>query len=135
MSDERVAPNIYRTPYGWRVYVKRDQKLQPKRFPPETTLEQLQAFVAGFQEETTRLAEQRQRLALEHRGTFGADAARYLELKVVKALRSYTDRKREITKWVDAFGKRPRASITARDIDEQLQAWFDAGASPASVNK
>lgn len=132
-SDIRVAPHIYRSGHGWRVYVRRDGKLAPKRFSADYTLEQLQAFVQDFKDESATLARERRAAAAARAGTFAGDADRYLKLKVVKAMPSYADRQREIARWVTAFGSRPRGTITARDIDEQLQAWHDAGSG--SVNK
>jgi len=131
----RVAPNIYRTPHGWRVYVRRDGVLHPVRFKPDTTLEQLQAYVDQFKDQSATLREERRATAAAHAGTFAGDAARYLALVVVTAMPSYTDRVRQIGRWVKAFGKRPRGAITARDIDEQLQAWRTAGDAASTVNK
>ncbi len=135
MSDVRVAPNIYRTPRGWRVYVRRKNVLHPKRFPASFTLEQLQAYVDDYRAESARLQEQRREEQKAHAGSFAADAKTYLVLRAVKAMPSYTDRTREIDRWTKAFGRRPRSTITARDIDEQLQAWRDEGLAAASVNK
>jgi integrase len=131
--DTRVAPHIYRSRHGWRVYVRRDGRLRPVRFKGDATLEQLQQFVDSYKKETARLKKQQRAAAAERAGTFAADAARYLKLKVVKAMESYADRTREITRWVDVFGGRPRGTITESDINEQLQAWYDAGSR--SVNK
>ncbi|HEV8474606.1 MAG TPA: hypothetical protein VGR82_17645 [Methylomirabilota bacterium] len=133
--EVRVAPNIYRTPHGWRVYVKRDGVQQSRRFPPDTSLEDLQRYVRGFKEESDRIHEERRRQKADDAGTLAADAARYLQLKTVRAMPSYLDRTREIQRWIAAFGTRARSSITARDIDEQLQAFVDAGLSGSTVNK
>jgi hypothetical protein len=135
VKDVRVAPNIYRTPHGWRVYVKRDGVLKPRRFKPDVTLEQLQRYVATFKEETDRIREERRTVDAERKGTFAADGARYLALKVVKAMPSYSDRKFQIERWSKVFGSRPRSTITARDIDEQLHAFVDDGLSGSTVNK
>jgi integrase len=133
--EVRVAPNIYRTPHGWRVYVKRAGILKPKRFPPDATLESLKEFVESFRQESQRLTEVRRKEAAEHAGTFAADADRYLALKVVHAMPSHADRVREITHWRTVFGRRPRGTITAGAIDEQLQALFDSGYAGSTVNK
>jgi site-specific recombinase XerD len=134
-KETRVAPNIYQTPHGWRVYVKRDGVLKPVRFKRDVTLEQLEIFVRTFKEESERLRQQRQTEADAHAGTFAADVARYLALKTVQAMPSYSDRARQIAFWRKAFGRRPRSAITTRDVDEQLQALFDGGASGSYVNK
>jgi integrase len=133
--EERIAPNIYRTPHGWRVYVRRDGVLKPIRFKRDVTLAQLQIFVDAYKQETARIQAERRALDTERAGTFAGDAARYLRLAVIQAMPSYTDRCREIARWVAVFGRRPRATITAHDIDEQLQKWHTAGDAPSSVNK
>jgi integrase len=135
MRDVRVAPNIYKTERGWRVYIKRDGIQKAVRFKRDTTLEQLQAFVDGYREESARLRQERQAAAAAHQGTFAGDVDTYLELASVRAMPSYADRRRDMLRWVNVFGKRPRARITARDIDEHLQAWIDAGKAPSTVNK
>lgn len=117
------------------MYVKRDGRLRPKRFPRDATLEQLQQFVDGFKKESDRIHEERRKLQADEAGTLAADVSRYLQLKTVKAMPSYIDRTRELQKWVDAMGTRARPSITARDIDEQLQAFLDSGLSGSTVNK
>lgn len=139
--ERRVAPHIYEVidqaglQVGWRVYVRRQGVLKPKRFPPETTPEQLQAFIDSFQEESERLHRERRAARIAHLGTFRADALRYLKLRTVRAMVSLDDRERDIARWVRAFGARPRSGITARDIDEQLQAFRESGLSGSTVNK
>ena len=94
--EVRVAPNIYRTPHGWRVYARRDGELVAKRFPPDTTIEQLQTHVAAFRTEADQARKDRRAATIARAGTFARDAERYLELKVVQAMPSYTDRVRQI---------------------------------------
>lgn len=132
----RVAPNIYQTPYGWRVYVSRHGKLKPVRFKPDATIEELVHFRDAFKLESKRLRLARKRAeGPQPRGRFADDAKRYLALNVVKAMPSYTDRTREVQRWVKVFGPRVRSSLAPREINEQLQAWRSAGASGSSVNK
>ena len=131
----RVAPNIYQTPHGWRVYVKRDGILKPVRFTRDTTLDELERFVRMFKDESERLRTVRLAAAAERAGTFAADADRYLALKVVQAMPSVADRMREMARWKQMFGRRPRGTITPGEIDEQLQALFNSGYSGSTVNK
>lgn len=137
MADRevRVAPHIYRSRNGWRVYVRRDGALKPIRFKADATLETLTTFVADYQKESARLKRERRAEALERAGTFAGDAAKYLHLKAVQAMPSFADRKRDIDRWVAIFGRRPRGGIASSEIDEQLQVWIDAGVSPSTVNK
>lgn len=134
-SDVRVAPNIFRSRHGWRVYVRRDGKLKPIRFKGDVTLEQLEQFRDSYKDESEKIKKARRAQAKERAGTLAGDADRYLALKTVKAMPSFTDRKRDIERWASVFGKRPRPDITARDLEEQLQAWYDAGVSGSTVNK
>src|SRR6185295_9634320 len=136
----RVAPNIYRTAYGWRVYVRRRNpatgrsEKKPKRFGPEYALEELEHFRDSYKLESKRL---RRGAASPpaSRGGFTADARAYLELRQVRAMPSYKDRTREIEKWIAIFRDRLRRSITTREIDDELQKMRDAGAAGSSVNK
>ena len=144
MKDVRVAPNIYRTTYGWRVYVRqhdpttRRSVLRPVRFKAHVTLEELEYFRDHHKLETKRLrrAGRQQRAAdtVARAGLVETDAETYLALKTVKAMPSYADRVRDIRLWVAAFARRPRRSITTREIDEQLQAWINEGYAASTVN-
>jgi integrase len=135
--EVRVAPNIYKGPYGWRVYLRRFGKLKPKRFKRDVTIEEVQHFVDTFKLESKKLRRERRKTkaAAADDLSFRKDAARYVELETVKAMPSYQTRQAEIEKWVDAFGDRIRRSITTREIDEQLQAFLNDGYSGSSVNK
>src|SRR6185503_12350037 len=104
MSKEiRVAPNIFKTPYGWRVYVRgfdptigRSAK-KNVRFKPNVTIEELQYFRDSFQLESKRLRREARlagRIAPRGRESAGfrLDARAYLELPTTKAMPSYKDR-------------------------------------------
>jgi integrase len=59
------------------------------------------------------------------KGTFAADAKRYLE--IVKAMPSFKMRKRDILLWVAIFGVRSRASITRGEIRQWRDEWHARG--------
>lgn len=140
----RVAPNIYKTSYGWRVYVRSahpktgKSRLAPVRFKSSVTLEELEHFRDSHKLETRRLRMRARKAATEavatSKGTFKQDAATYLALKTVKAMPSYKDRVRDIGLWVAAFGSRQRSAITTRVIDEQLQHWINEEYAASTVN-
>jgi integrase len=136
--EVRVAPNIFKTPYGWRVYVWRRGVLKPVRFKPDVTLEELEHFRDSFKLESKRLRLEARRANVvaiaELAGTFEGDAEAYLALETVKAMPSYADRVRDISLWAKLFGRRPRKSITTRAINEQLQLWRNAGYAASTVN-
>jgi len=60
--EVRVAPNIYRTPNGgWRVYVRVDGVLKPRRLKRDVSLEQVQQFVSGFKDEREKIRTERRK--------------------------------------------------------------------------
>jgi integrase len=145
-QEVRVAPNIYKTVYGWRVYVRRRDpvtgrsKLKPVRFKPDVTLEELQHFRDSVKLESKRIRRAARKAAGEKARsttpiTFREDATTYLALNVVKAMPSYKTRAIELRAWMGIFGDRPRRTITAPQIDEELQALKNAGYSGSTVNK
>lgn len=86
--EVRVERNIYRTPHGWRVYVKVNGKQKPKRFPPHATLEELRRYVNDIrlnaeQQRREQLLQDRRQLTEEARRGF-ANAKR-IELEEARA--------------------------------------------------
>lgn len=162
--EVRVAPNIWRTPYGFRVYGRRrdpqtgTSAKTSKRFawaqlpcscpvPQDAcqrcALELLEHYRDTFKLESKRLRREARRRdaadAADRAGTVEADAATYLTLAVVKAMPSYADRARDIRAWVavlrDAQARSlPRRTVTTRRIDEHLQAWINDGYAASTVN-
>ena len=131
MADIRLAPNIYRTATGWRVYVR---ELDPrsgathkvgKRFGPAFTLEQLEAYRDARLEAGEDPAQ---------RG-FAADARRYLALKDVQAMPSITTRTIEIEKWIDIFGDTPREALDKNRVSDELHQLKHAGYANSTCNK
>jgi integrase len=143
-KEVRVAPNIYKTPYGWRVYVRSrhpqtgKSRLAPVRFKADVTLEELEHFRDSHKLETRRLRMSARKAASQtaaaSKGTFKQDAATYLELTTVKAMPSYKDRTRDVGLWVAIFGSRQRSAITTRAIDDQLQQWINDEYAASTVN-
>jgi integrase len=113
MPDKRLDTGIYQTPYGFRVLIRIQGRLETKRFPPTYTLAALRSWRADH----ARL----HRGPKRKRGTFADDVDRYL--KAVAAMPSYKDRVREIEAWLPAFGELARWRITPELIRVQLQAW------------
>lgn len=146
-AEVRVAPNIWRTAYGFRVYVRGidettgKSKLKPFRFGPEKALDELEHFRDSFKLEVKQLRIERRKNGvpaaprIPAKQLFPADADTYLDLKSVRAMESFSDREREIAHWKKVFRKHTRKSITARLINEQLQALVNAGYSNSTVNK
>lgn len=124
MADKRLDRGIYKTPSGFRVYVRIGKTLESKRFPPTYTLDALRKW----RDEHIRL----RRPEKAARGTLAADVEVYLN--AVAAMPTYTDRVREISAWLPAFGKRPRWTLRPEHISAQLAQWRAEGYAPNTCN-
>lgn len=114
---------------SWRVFVSVDGQRHWKRLPASYGRA---AVIAWREKERTRLRYGVD-AAPDRAPTFVDDAADYLGL--VGSMPSYTDRARQIGRWVDAFGPRIRSSLTPQDITKQLEAWKAEGWSGATINR
>jgi integrase len=130
MSDVRIAPNIYRTPSGFRVYHRevdpatgRSKKVG-QRFGPALTLPELEDYRDGVDAAAD---------APDDLG-FTADARRYLALTKVRAMPSFKKREFQIETWMRMFGDTPRAEITAPMMNAALHD-FRKRYSGSSCNK
>jgi len=110
---------------GHRATVKVGKLQREKRYPAETGLK----TIKGWQDDT-RVALRKIAPAAE-RGTFAADAARYL--KAVAAMPTLKEREKHIGLRVAEFGNRARYSITTADVDAVLNRWLLAKMSPSTV--
>jgi integrase len=116
MSDVRIAPNIYQTPHGFRVYhrewdpVTKKTKKVGRRFGPTVTLPELEAYRDGLE-----VAE-----AEPETSGFTADARAYLALTKVRTMPSFRKRQEQIETWMGLFGDTPRESITAPMMNAAL---------------
>lgn len=123
---------IRRTPEGtWQVFVKRDGTYRSRRLPADTSLTELK------REREKLIGEILHGLTAAPEGrTFAEDATDYLAL--VTAMPSYQDRAYRIGRWVQAFGPRDRATVTAKDIATVLETWrltgSDAGGPLANAS-
>lgn len=122
---QRLAPGIRRTASGWQIYVQVGGRFVSEHHPKTATLGELKA-----RRDEMKVEARKQRLAAGaaatgQRGTLAADVAAYL--RQVAAMPSFSFRERELKTWLERFGDRPRASITAAEVREQLQAWRTVG--------
>lgn len=102
---------IHRHGAGWRAVVSQGRGRTPitRQFPIETLLREMQDWRADAAAKH-RLSRKRQAT----RGTFEADAKRYLTL--VARMPTIQDRRREIACWLKVFGQRRRDTITSGEI-------------------
>src|SRR5262245_54996956 len=115
----RIAKGIYRDAYGLAATVKVGKFQREKRYPHDTLLK----TIKDWQDET-RVALRKLAPTVE-RGTFAADAARYL--KAVAAMPTYKERAQHIALWVAEFGPRARYTIETPEIDAVLNRWLTEG--------
>jgi integrase len=67
-------------------------------------------------------------------GSFAADVDAYLAR--VSAMPTFKQRQKHLEHWLQALGRdRPRAGITAAEIDAVLQGWLQNGLAPSTVRK
>lgn len=122
--EKRLDRGIYKTDSGFRVYVRIGTKLESKRFPPTYTLDKLRQWRADHVRE--------RRPKRSARGTLAADVEVYLN--AVAAMPTYTDRVREISAWLPAFGQQPRWMLKPEAIRIQLAQWRAEGYAPNTCN-
>lgn len=115
------ARGIRRTKTGWQVYVQVGGRFMSERHPKTATLAALKARRDEMTVEARRHRKAERANVTAHRGTLAADVAVYL--RQVAAMPSIDFRRRDLEAWLQRFGDRPRASITAAEIREQLQEW------------
>lgn len=117
--NARIAPGIYRTPSGFRAFVRvapGKGGLKSQRFKRTATLTEMKQW-----QEATRVAYRAAPKApLEH-GTLAADAVRYL--KLVATMPTIEDRTRDLQDWIRVLGLRARHALTQQDYQLQLQEW------------
>lgn len=102
------------TPHGFRASIRIHGVLHQQHFKKDTPLQTLRQWLL-----TTEMKYRIQRA--KQSGRFEDDARAYLD--TVKAMPSFADRKKHIEEWIEVFGGRRRAAITADEIRAHLHAW------------
>ena len=120
---------IRRDQWGFRAYVKVGPLQREKRFKPDATTKQMQAW-----RDECRVALRKLHPETAPAGTLRGDVTRYLEQ--VRAMPTYAERSRHLDLWmVELGGSTPRARIDAADIRTVLHRWRHSGLEPATCNK
>lgn len=127
-----IGPGIRRTAHGFQAWVTVKGRTTFKRFPPSAGLREMRDWIATTRGEQLTSTSPFVKPPKGRRGQFDSDARRYLD--AVKAMPSYTDRKRDIDAWIAVFGSRSRRSITSDEIAAQLQSWKLAGKAASTIN-
>jgi integrase len=121
----RIAKGIYRDAWGIAATVKAGGLQREKRFLPETSLKTIKAWQGDTRVALRKLA------PAGARGTFAADAARYLQ--GVASMPTYKERAAHVALWIAEFGPRARHTIGTADVDAVLSRWTNAGLSASTV--
>jgi len=125
-SDRRIAPGIYRTPSGWRLYVRVAGVLKPKRIHDpdhEKGLVELKQLRGDWRTDAGRALDVP---PASEPGSFAEDArAKYLP--TVKTMADLQERTRHIELWIAEFGDRPRSSIQPWEIAKVRDRWLTEG--------
>lgn len=125
-SRTRIGEGLYRDRSGISAVIKVGSHQKEKRFPLGTETRLMQ----HWRDATKVKLQKRQPQA--PRGTFAADAAKYIRL--VTHLASLKARKAELSAWVKRFPDRHRNTITPADVMTARGEWLDAGTSPKTIN-
>lgn len=125
-TERRVATGIYKTPYGWRLYVRVGGRLKAKRVKDhdhELSLATLKAMRDDWRTDVRRAAKLP---PTSEPGTFAADIReKYLPARA--AMPGIAARRKHLDLWIAEFGDRPRASITSWEIARVRDRWLTIG--------
>src|SRR5688500_18294193 len=121
----RIGKGVYRDAWGIAATVKAGGAQREKRYLPDTPLKTIKAW-----QDETRVA-LRKLAPGGTRGTFAADAARYLQ--GVSSMPTIKERTAHVALWTAEFGPRARHTITTPEIDTVLSRWLSAGSSASTV--
>jgi integrase len=118
---ERLPAGIFRDRRGFRVWAYVRKPAPTKRFPPDTTIERMQAWQLRQRADVLEPPASDSAPAPEP-GTLAADVARYL--RIVHAMPTIKTRTKHLADWVSALGgARTRESVTTAEVAEILATW------------
>ncbi len=121
----RIERGIYRDRWGYSVIVTARGMRREERFPVNVELKTLKDRRDELRVTLRRVA------PAAGRGTFAADAERYLQ--AVAAMPTIAERRKHIELWSAEFGQRARHSIETPEIDAILSRWLNVGLAPSTV--
>jgi site-specific recombinase XerD len=105
---------------GWRLFVRVHPGkggLKSKRWPETATKTEMREW----REDVRVKARAQPKPAPSARGTLAADIDHYL--KLVATMPTIKDRRRDMTRWQNVLGMRPRPKLTRDDYRLVLQEW------------
>lgn len=125
-----MPPGIYQDAHGIRAVVAIAAGRKEKRFPKGTSLKEVKRWRNTMRVKLETLHPTKRAGAVK-RGTFSADAARYLKTLTIA---SWASRRSELRAWEERIGKLPRARVSAEHVKAAIRAWSDAGVPPKTVH-
>lgn len=126
MKDRNVAPGIWRTRYGWRVFARVKGRLYPHRIKDR---EHRLGLVELKAERDAWKVEVRKTLGLPKPsppGTFAADV-REKYLPTVIGMPSYNDRVYHMDLWIAEVGARPSNGVQSYEVAAVRERWRQQG--------
>jgi integrase len=115
-----LPPGVYRDRYGLRSTVKVGTIQREKRWKPDTPIKKL----TDWQDETRVALRKIPQAAGGHRGSFGADVKRYLELvKPTLTPETYNSRVCELDAYLAVFRSESRYAMTRERLLD-LRTWW-----------
>lgn len=124
-----IATGIYRDTRSLRAIVAIAAGRKEKRFPLGTSLKLIQRWRNTMRVKLETLHPSKRAGAIG-RGTFSADAARYLK---TLAISSWKSRRSELRAWEKRVGKVKRSGVSEDHVKAAIKAWTDAGVPPKTI--
>ena len=126
MKGRKLPTGIRKRKGKYQAYVRVNGTLHWHTFPAQTDFATIEAWRTK-----TRLTYATPKTVS---GSFQADIDIYLSR--ITAMPTYHQKAAHLALWAEALGRdRPRAAITATEIDQVLQRWLAAGLDPQTVRK
>lgn len=129
----RIAEGIYRDQYGLAATVKVGRIQREKRFPPDTPLDTMKAWLVRIRAELTEDRSETQSIdePIPERGTFAHDLPRYL--KKIEGRASYKADRSHLRAWLPMIGRLKRTAIRPSHVRAAFSAWLTDGKSARTI--
>lgn len=128
----RIAEGVYRDKYGVAATVKVGTVQREHRFPPESSLDYIQAWRARTRSE---LLEDRDAIPKDtpapERRSFASDLPRYL--KKIEHRVGYKSDRSHLRAWLPLIGPLLRSKIRPVHIQRGIETWAKAGKAPRTL--
>lgn len=126
---DKLSTGIYKDARSIRAIVAIAAGRKEKRFPLGTSLKDIKRW-RNQMKVKLEARHPSKRAGAIGRGTFAADAKRYLK---TLAIASWASRRSELRAWEARFGRLLRGKITPDHVKAAIKAWTDAGVPPKTI--